>query len=589
MTSTPDPVTLALTGQLPFILIAGALLALPVSLFLLWLYRRAVIRGMRRRTEGGGDTEAAVPVLPQDDELPVSGDFRLEVMEKVRGKDLGKEKRGFFGRARYGPWQAAAVYAVAGGLFAAVMAAAFLLSTETPFLPLRFLTLFWMYAWPLVLTLALVAGSSRPVKIALAAGYFLVLVVLGAAALARSPELTVAQLAILWASTNVPPTVLFMIFLLRRVRAVGPLVVAFMTVALTGSVAFLAVGGMYEGILRSMAELGFSVGLGATGVFLAMILVGLLLFAVLGWFALLWIRREYRAKRISDQSLVLDALWLLFGVTYSVRLVFEEAWWILAAPAAFLSYLLTVRIGFVLIKAPQRAQKRNLRLLLLRVFSLGRRSERLFDVLSGHWRYIGNIQLIAGPDLVASTVEPHEFLDFVSGRLRRQFIASREVLDRRLAELDTGPDFDGRYRVNDFFCQDDTWRLTLKRLVAESDAVFMDLRGFSPRNAGCVYELHALVNAAPMQKVILAADETTDLPFLEKTLADAFRSMQADSPNRGAEAKTVRAVRLERDEGGSLMSLLRGLCLAAETSSSGDFDTGRAFGLGGVQQERGKG
>ena len=42
-----DPVTRALTGQLPFVLILGALLALPLSLLLLSLYRRAVLRGMR--------------------------------------------------------------------------------------------------------------------------------------------------------------------------------------------------------------------------------------------------------------------------------------------------------------------------------------------------------------------------------------------------------------------------------------------------------------------------------------------------------------------------------------------------------------
>ena len=84
--------------------------------------------------------------------------------------------------------------------------------------------------------------------------------------------------------------------------------------------------------------------------------------------------------------------------------------------------------------------------------------------------------MIAGPDLATSTVEPHEFLDFVSGRMARRFIDSAQTLDLRISQMDLEPDFDNRLRVNDFFCHDDTWRMTLARLAGESDAVLMDLR-----------------------------------------------------------------------------------------------------------------
>ena len=62
MTAT-DPTTLALTGQLPFIFSLGAILALPLSFLLLRLYRRAVLKGMNRRSERPTDlrkAEAAV-------------------------------------------------------------------------------------------------------------------------------------------------------------------------------------------------------------------------------------------------------------------------------------------------------------------------------------------------------------------------------------------------------------------------------------------------------------------------------------------------------------------------------------------------
>jgi hypothetical protein len=53
---------------------------------------------------------------------------------------------------------------------------------------------------------------------------------------------------------------------------------------------------------------------------------------------------------------------------------------------------------------------------------LGKVSQRLFDALDKHWRHVGSIQMIAGPDLATTTVEPHEFLDFLRGRLARRFI-----------------------------------------------------------------------------------------------------------------------------------------------------------------------
>ena len=43
-----DPITVALTGQLFFILVVAAVLALITSYLLLRLYRRAVIKSMRR-------------------------------------------------------------------------------------------------------------------------------------------------------------------------------------------------------------------------------------------------------------------------------------------------------------------------------------------------------------------------------------------------------------------------------------------------------------------------------------------------------------------------------------------------------------
>jgi len=559
---TTDPTTLALTGQLPFILSAGAVLALPLSYLLLRLYRQSLLRGMSRRGDHPGEGGKTAGVQRERPTPPTAGELQLKMIDASPSAGSGGGTGSLLNLALSSPWRAGMVYGAGGVVFAAVMAFCFLRSSNTEFLPLRYLILLWVFSWPLVPTLALVAATRRRTRLLLAAAHGAVFVVLGAAALARSPDSSIGQLAVLWLSTNLPPTLLLVVFLIRRVRAVGPLVVTFMVMALTGSNLLLSVLDRHQGLLRSVAGVGFSLGLGGTGVFWALILIGFLLFAVLGWFALQWIRRRYLAKGMNDQSLILDALWLLFGITYSIGLAFEGAAWILSGLVAFVAYKAAVLAGFRL-GGGFGAPPRNARLLILRVFSLGKRSEELFDAVTRHWRYLGDVRLIAGPDLAMATVEPHEFLDFVSGRLDRQFIDGPEALTRRLGELDTRPDFDGRFRVNDFFCHDDTWQMTLARLVGTSDVVLMDLRGFSPQNAGCAYELHELVGTAPLERVVIAMDATTDAGFLEQTLRDAWRAMPADSPNRSAKAE-VRIVRLPPTGDQGLFALLGLLCAAAE-------------------------
>uniref|UniRef100_A0A831U2S5 Uncharacterized protein n=1 Tax=Geobacter metallireducens TaxID=28232 RepID=A0A831U2S5_GEOME len=563
--TTTDPATLALTGQLPFILSVGAILALPLSYLLLRLYRKALLRGMNRRGESPGGKRSPAPDERAGPAVPPPGELRLNVLDAALN-GFGERAGPLLRRARSSPWRAGMVYGAGGLVYAAIMAFCFLRSSSTEILPLRFLILLWVFSWPLVPTLGLVAATGRKTRLLLLAAHAAVFAILGAIGLARSPDSSLGQLAVLWLSTNLPPTLLLLLFLIRRVRAVGPLVVTFMVMALTGSNLLLSVLDRHQGVLRSVAGVGFSLGLGGTGVFWALILIGFILFAVLGWFALQWIRRRYLAKGMNDQSLILDALWLLFGITYSIGLAFEGAAWILSGLVAFGAYKAAVLAGFRLgggIGPPAR----NARLLILRVFSLGKRSEELFDAVTRHWRYLGDVRLIAGPDLAMATVEPHEFLDFVSGRLDRQFIDGHGALTRRLTELDTRPDFDGRFRVNDFFCHDDTWQMTLAQLVGTSDVVLMDLRGFSPRNAGCAYEIHELVATAPLQRVVIAMDATTDAVFLEQTLHDAWGAMPPGSPNRRDDAQ-VRIVRLPPSGDHGLFALLGLLCAAAEVTNA---------------------
>jgi hypothetical protein len=560
--SATDPIIVALTGELPFILIVSGCLGLLVSFLLLRLYRRAVQRGMARRTgaPATGEPADATRVKPAPPPAPLAITYADtgRTTSAMDGGDLN-----LYRRALTGPWRAAGVYGTAGALFAAVLAFAFLLAGGVELRPLRFLVLFWVYAWPLVLTLWLVAATTRQQKLLLAAGYLTGYVVLTLAAIISSPDSSASQLVVLWIITNLAPTLLLLVFLLRRVRAVGPLVVTLLVVAVTGASVLLDVLAWNQNVLRTVSGFFFSLGIGGHGAFVALIVLGLVFFAAIGWFVLQWLRRGYQAKWVNDQSLILDALWLLFGISYAIELAFEGAAWAAAGLVAFAVYLVTVRLGFRLLATDRASQGSSL--LVLRVFSLGTRSETLFDAVSRHWRYVGTVQLIAGPDLATATVEPHEFLDFVSGRLERQFIDNPEALNRRLGELDTRPDFDGRFRINDFFCHDDTWQATLAALVQHSDAVLMDLREFTPKRQGCIYEIRQLLQHMPLARIVMLADATTDGEFLEQTVAAAWNALPVGAPNLAVPEPHLTVIKGSRGTDSNLHTLLAAICRAVTT------------------------
>jgi hypothetical protein len=569
MTQATDPGAGNLPGQLYLILLVATPLALVVSIGLLKLYRRAVLRSMRARADSPA-TEPAPLEISTPSNQPVQTAPNLSVLDHASPITVGTAAAALYSDLLRAPWRAAIVYVVAGFCYAIVMTAAFISSAELAFLPFRFLSVFWVFAWPVVLTVNLVAAAARRAKLATASVYFLVLATLSAISIARSPALDWGQIALLWLLTNLPPTVLLWAFLNRRIRAVGPLVLTFMILAVTGSLLMLSFAANSERRLRSIADLGVALGLNANGIFIGLIVLGLAVFGPVGWLTLRWIGRRYEQKKISDQSITLDAIWLLFGVEQSIVLISAGIVWILSGLLAFVVYKVFAWAGFRLLGYQASSAQESPKLLLLRVFSLGRRSERLFDALAKHWRHAGSIRLIAGPDLATTTVEPHEFLDFLSGKLARRFIDGPETLGLRISEMDLEPDRDGRFRVNDFFCHDNAWQMTLHRLVADSEVVLMDLRGFSQENQGVVYEINELINVMSLGRVVLVIDETTDEQFLHQTIQECWDHMKPTSPNRSSTPEQLHLFRFMGSRRGAFRHLLAVLSHAAKPGTVGD-------------------
>lgn len=556
MNQTLDSTTV-ITAMPLGILPLAAVLALLASLGLLKLYRRVVLRSMGT----SANSPSTEPVLleasaPTDRPVQATPDFTvLGYTSSLTARATAETLHSTLLRA---PWRAAAIYTVAGACYAFVLAVSILMSGSL-FSPFRLLVLFWVYAWPVVLTVNLVAATSWRARLASASVYFLVLAVLGGFG-------SWIQVGGLWLLVNLPPTILLLAFLNRRVRAVGPLMLTFMVLAITGSFLAPAATLSSERLAGFFFDLGWALGLGAEGISIGPSILSFTVFGVAGWLALRWIRGRYERKKTSDQSITLDAIFLMFAIVHSFGLVFEGIAWILSGLVAFVVYKIVVRAGFSLLGRKSDPAWKSPKLLLLRVFSLGKRSERLFDALGTHWRHVGSIQLIAGPDLATTTVEPHEFLDFLNRKLARRFIDGPQTLDLRISEMDIEPDRDGRFRVNDFFCHEDTWKMVLSRLVSESDAVLMDIRGFSPKNAGVRYEIEELINVIPLERVVFVIDDTTDEQFLRQTVQQSWDRMRLTSPNRSSTSGQLRLFRFTRSRSGELQQLLHTLCVATSAA-----------------------
>jgi hypothetical protein len=144
-------------------------------------------------------------------------------------------------------------------------------------------------------------------------------------------------------------------------------------------------------------------------------------------------------------------------------------------------------------------------------------------------------------------------LKLLSGRLGEQYLASLAEVDQRIARLDQERDPDGRFRVNDVYCHDDTWRPAVQALLGSSDRVLMDVRSFAEQNQGCIFELEQLVLRLPTEAIVLVYDRSTDLPLLGETLGKAWRSAREAGRARGN--GNFALVRVERNSASQIAAL----------------------------------
>lgn len=234
----------------------------------------------------------------------------------------------------------------------------------------------------------------------------------------------------------------------------------------------------------------------------------------------------------------------------------REAWWAWA-PLLWMAVTLSI---YALALAPgrRRAGAAGPQLLVLRVFSRDRRKHGLLDEVQSRWRYVGAVHQIGGPDMVAMNVDPYESAMFLSNRLHDLFLPEAASPAQLQARLNSAPDCEGRYGINEVFCFNTAWRRTVEQLMYLSDAIVLDLRGLTAQREGTAYEIRRLAAVDLLPRVVAVGDEGTDWPHVEGLLRAEGQDPQ-------------RLVRLNLGTGPQLKSLFtRLLEVAAQQGAAAD-------------------
>jgi len=173
--------TTRLTGELPVILMVAVALTVIVSAWLLWLYRRATLRGM---ADEAGVVE---PPTQGSDWVDVTPTPRapLTITSQLGGmlSSSVAVAESTYRRTVRLLWGVAAIYAAGGLVYVLILTVPWLVTAEGGFTVVRFLWLLVVYAWPTVLAVNLMAATGRGKVLGISGGYVLLVMVVAGIAL----------------------------------------------------------------------------------------------------------------------------------------------------------------------------------------------------------------------------------------------------------------------------------------------------------------------------------------------------------------------------------------------------------------------
>ena len=520
-------------------------LAVVMTIATLLLYRRSIGCAMRSGTD---------EKLPIPEPLPAPPPVHPLAILKVSRERQPAERSLSLDLSTRSKRRLSLVNTLAGVTHASIATLIMFWLNDLELKAIRTLTVWVVFMWPVLMVWLMTLANTRLQQLLLASTYFglllLLEIVLETFQLRNQPAF--GELFLLWSIIMGTPTTVTLLLANRAWRSLG-LITLFISIVLMAAylLGFQLLGCLVlttrmHLLLQAMPYLQISI---------------LIFCAVLSWFVVRRVASNYQSKRTSDQMLTLDSLWLLVTALEVLFQMTASGLASLFFLSAFAGYKLVLHWGLKY-TARQNQSNPQFPMLLLRVFGHTKRTRTLTDQVGQTWRHAGPINMIGGIDLATALLEPDELMAFWSGKLRQGFIASAMDLDKRLNNLDEKPDPDGRYRINEFFCHDNTWQMTVRELARRSKVVLMDLRGFGRQNRGCEFELGLLLNEVPLTKVTLLVDRTTRIEDLQALLQTLWAALPSSSPNHKLTHPALQLFDVE-DSGKALKPLLSHLFKAA--------------------------
>ena len=377
------------------------------------------------------------------------------------------------------------------------------------------------YAWPLVPSLGLLERWSRWRILWLSLLYMSLVNIL--VMLNSTEAQSLAEVMIWLFGQQLPPLVFIFILTSPGIRSVGPYLLFVFFLLVSSSL----IG--YELLALSLAE-GNAQSWIIDLVEMSNVYVVFILFGVVPWliafFPLRFLARKmahlYQLKYFSETLYLIAGVWLIVLLFQAMALSHSVLG---LSSYVLLISLFLIPIGFFALRPFLMPHHRPPALLLLRVFRADDSIGELFDKVLEYWRYSGNTVMIAGKDLALRTLDPDELFSFLNGQLRSRFVSDKSRLLQSLKELDLKPDPDGRFRVNEFFCFDSTWKMVLETLVVKAELVLMDLRAYTSERKGCSYELEVLADSPHFQKIIILFNDKTDKETVHHLLGDRAKEV----------------------------------------------------------------
>jgi len=253
-----------------------------------------------------------------------------------------------------------------------------------------------------------------------------------------------------------------------------------------------------------------------------------------GWRALMHLAIRYVSKRFSDMQLALGVYWALLtafmlGTVLKNPFLFSlgvgiKAEWVCVSIVVF--WLIWRWLQSVALRRAVRTAQQSIgALLFLRVFKPSRRSEEFTDRFFAYWRFSAPIWMIAGPDLAGAYIDPNEFFAYLRGRLREHFIADPGEAAARVQALDNARDPDGRFRINELLCTNNTWQHAVLQMIAHAGVILLDLREYSQQRKGARYELTELLRRAPLNKMLILIDAKDDVTRFTAEVESIWREV----------------------------------------------------------------